>query len=156
MTWITHLHNRLSDHVHARGDAFAGQAGWTITRATGRFGFGARVYRDPRFGQRRRQAGITADGRVAQAAFTPGPVTGISEPPTGKAAALATQAVLDAITTGQLRGEQLEGCEFWAAQATQHHRQAAVQTDHGTAGRELENWTMDNGRTGGPNPGREP
>jgi hypothetical protein len=52
MNPITRLQQRLSDRVHARGDAFAGQAGWTTTKTAGRFGFGARVYRDPRFGQR--------------------------------------------------------------------------------------------------------
>jgi hypothetical protein len=56
MTWITRLRRRLSDRVHAGGDAVAGQAGWAITTATGRFGFGARVYRDPRFGQRHAEA----------------------------------------------------------------------------------------------------
>jgi hypothetical protein len=56
MSWITRIQQRLSDSVHARGDAFAEQAGWTTTRTTGRFGFGARVYRDPRFDQRRAEA----------------------------------------------------------------------------------------------------
>jgi hypothetical protein len=56
MTWITHLPQRLSDRVHARGDAFAEQAGWTTTTTAGRFGFGTRVYRDPRFGQRQAEA----------------------------------------------------------------------------------------------------
>jgi hypothetical protein len=51
MNPITRLQERLSDRAHARGDAFAGQAGWTTTKTTGRFGFGARVYRDPRFSQ---------------------------------------------------------------------------------------------------------
>jgi hypothetical protein len=52
MSWITRIQQQLSDSVHTRGDAFAEQAGWTTTRTTGRFGFGARVYRDPRFDQR--------------------------------------------------------------------------------------------------------
>jgi hypothetical protein len=56
MNPITRLQHRLSDRVHARGDTFAGQAGWTTTKTTGRFGFGARVYRDPRFGQRHAKA----------------------------------------------------------------------------------------------------
>jgi hypothetical protein len=56
MNPITRLQHRLSDRVHARGDAFAEQAGWITTRTTGRFGFGARVYRDPRFGQRHAEA----------------------------------------------------------------------------------------------------
>jgi len=53
MNPITLLQQRLSDRVHARGDAFAQQAGWTATTTTGRFGFGTRVYRDPRFAQPR-------------------------------------------------------------------------------------------------------
>jgi len=60
MNLITRLQHRLSDRVHAQGDAFAGQAGWTTTKTTGRFGFGARVYRDPRFGQRQTEASRTA------------------------------------------------------------------------------------------------
>ncbi|MGO8882748.1 MAG: hypothetical protein ACLQI7_03405 [Streptosporangiaceae bacterium] len=43
---------RFSDRVHAGGDALAREHGWAITAATGRLGFGARVYRDPRFGPR--------------------------------------------------------------------------------------------------------
>lgn len=43
---------RLSDRLHADGDAFAGQQGWTVTKASGRLEFGARTYRDPRFDQR--------------------------------------------------------------------------------------------------------
>ena len=56
MTWITRLQQRLSNRVHAESDAFAEQAGWTTTKTAGRFGFGARVYRDPRFGQRPAEA----------------------------------------------------------------------------------------------------
>ncbi len=37
------------EHVPAQTTA---AHGWTITRTTGRLGFGARTYRDPRFGQR--------------------------------------------------------------------------------------------------------
>jgi hypothetical protein len=56
MTWITRLQQRLSGRLHAKGDAFAQQAGWTTTKTTGRFGFGTRVYRDPRFAQRQAEA----------------------------------------------------------------------------------------------------
>jgi hypothetical protein len=52
MNRISQLQQRLSDHVHRPGDEQAGQAGWTITTTTGRYGFGARMYRDPRFDQR--------------------------------------------------------------------------------------------------------
>ena len=56
MTWITRLQQRLSNRVHAESDAFAEQAGWTTTKTAGRFGFGARIYRDPRFAQRQAAA----------------------------------------------------------------------------------------------------
>ena len=42
----------LSDRMHAAGDARAASHGWTITKTTGAFGFGARTYRDPRFDRR--------------------------------------------------------------------------------------------------------
>jgi hypothetical protein len=61
MHWIRRIQERLSDRVHAQGDAFAEQTGWTTTKTPGGFGFGARVYRDPRFGQR--QAGATEAAR---------------------------------------------------------------------------------------------
>jgi hypothetical protein len=47
--WIAQRQHQFSDHLHADGDAFARERGWTITTTTGRFGFGGRVYRDPRF-----------------------------------------------------------------------------------------------------------
>jgi hypothetical protein len=56
MHWIRRIQERLSDRVHAHGDAFAEQTGWATTKAAGRFGFGARIYRDPRFGQRQAAA----------------------------------------------------------------------------------------------------
>jgi hypothetical protein len=46
------LLRQLSDRLFADGDAFARKNGWQITKTTGRFGFGARSYRDPRFGPR--------------------------------------------------------------------------------------------------------
>jgi hypothetical protein len=49
--WIARRQEQFSDHLHADGDALARERGWTITTTTGRFGFGARVYRDPRFDQ---------------------------------------------------------------------------------------------------------
>jgi hypothetical protein len=51
-TWTARTLERLSDRIHAGGDATARENGWEITRATGRFGFGARVYHDPRFAYR--------------------------------------------------------------------------------------------------------
>jgi hypothetical protein len=46
------LQRKLSDRVHRDGDALAREHGWPITATTGRFGFGARVYHDPRFAER--------------------------------------------------------------------------------------------------------
>ena len=60
MTWITRLQQRLSNRVHAESDAFAEQAGWTTTKTAGRFGFGSRVYRDPRFAQQQAAAAKAA------------------------------------------------------------------------------------------------
>jgi hypothetical protein len=50
--WIARLQQQLSDRLFADADAFAREHGWQITKTTGRSGFGARSYRDPRFGQR--------------------------------------------------------------------------------------------------------
>jgi hypothetical protein len=55
--WIGKRQQELSDRAHASGDKFAAEAGWTVTTATGRLGFGARRYRDPRFDQLRRNHG---------------------------------------------------------------------------------------------------
>jgi hypothetical protein len=54
---IAQRQQQFSDHLHADGDALARERGWTITTTTGRFGFGGRVYRDPRFDQ------LAADAR---------------------------------------------------------------------------------------------
>ncbi len=51
--WLRRWQQRLSDRVHAAGDDFARENGWQITPVTGRAGFGGRIYRDPRFSQRR-------------------------------------------------------------------------------------------------------
>jgi hypothetical protein len=58
--WIARRQRQFSDYLHADGDASARERGWNITRTTGRFGFGARVYRDPRFDQ------LAADARRAE------------------------------------------------------------------------------------------
>jgi hypothetical protein len=55
--WIGRRQRELSDRVHAAGDECARQHGWQVTKSTGRLGFGARSYRDPRFGDRRWQLG---------------------------------------------------------------------------------------------------
>ncbi len=56
--WVGHRQQELSDRVHAAGDAAARQYGWAITKNTGRLGFGARSYRDPRFNNRRQQLSL--------------------------------------------------------------------------------------------------
>jgi hypothetical protein len=71
------------------------------------------------------------------------PIT-ISQPKTGKAATWATQAVLDAIHSGQLRAELLEDCDFWAAKAAQQRMQAQAETDPGPTERQLEDWNTHN------------
>jgi hypothetical protein len=50
--WIARFKRLLSDRVFASADAFARQHGWEITKTTTWSGFGARSYRDPRFGPR--------------------------------------------------------------------------------------------------------
>jgi hypothetical protein len=49
--WIARFQRQLSDRIFADGDAFAREHGWKTTKTTGRFRFGARSYRDPRFSQ---------------------------------------------------------------------------------------------------------
>jgi hypothetical protein len=53
--WVRRRQGDLSDRVHAAADERARRYGWEVTRSTGRLGFGARTYRDPRFDGRRRQ-----------------------------------------------------------------------------------------------------
>lgn len=57
--WISAQRRAISDHAHTSGDAYAGAQGWTVTASTGRFGFGARTYRDPRFDTRAPATGAT-------------------------------------------------------------------------------------------------
>ncbi len=54
MSWIARMQERLSDRAHSGGDAFARQAGWTT-----------RMYRDPRFDQRRAEPSRAAQPRGA-------------------------------------------------------------------------------------------
>jgi hypothetical protein len=53
--WVRRRQRDLSDRVHAAADERARRYGWEITESTGRLGFSARTYRDPRFDGRRRQ-----------------------------------------------------------------------------------------------------
>lgn len=57
--WIGRRQREVSNRVHAAGDATATQYGWTVTATTGRFGFGARSYRDPRFDNQRQQLSLS-------------------------------------------------------------------------------------------------
>jgi hypothetical protein len=50
--WLARLRQQLSERIFADGDAFARENLWEITKTTGRWGFGTRTYRDPRFEQR--------------------------------------------------------------------------------------------------------
>jgi len=96
-------------------------------------------------GPKRAEIGVTGEGSDAQAVTTDAPITGLSEPRTGKAAAWATQAVLGAIHSGQLRAELLEDCDFGAAKAAAQHRmQADAEADPGPAERQLEDWNIHN------------
>ena len=58
--WVRRCQGELSARVYAAGDEEARRHGWTVTRTTGRFGFEARSYRDPRFGDRHRQPSLGA------------------------------------------------------------------------------------------------
>jgi len=62
---IRNAQQRISDRAHAAGDQHARAHGWTVTENTGRFGMGARTYRDPRFGTRQLagSGNTTAPGR---------------------------------------------------------------------------------------------
>jgi len=61
--WLRRRQGVLSDRVHAAADERACHYGWEILESTGRLGFGARTYRDPRFDGRRRELSHGA-GRV--------------------------------------------------------------------------------------------
>jgi hypothetical protein len=63
-TRIGMLQRRLSNRIFAGADVLAREQGWTITESTGRFGFGARTYRDPRFDQRAAAARSSAAAPV--------------------------------------------------------------------------------------------
>jgi hypothetical protein len=63
-TWIGRGQRSLADRVHAAGDDCARRYGWEVTKSTGRFGFGARSYRDPRFDDRRLQLSPAEQSRT--------------------------------------------------------------------------------------------
>jgi len=62
---IRNSQKQVSDRAHSAADQHARAQGWTVTESTGRFGMGARVYRDPRFGARplRQPRYATTSGR---------------------------------------------------------------------------------------------
>jgi hypothetical protein len=68
--WIGRRQQDLSDRVHAAADDRARRHGCEITKSTGRFGFGARSYHDPRF---RRPAPALSPARSAQSAPSSAP-----------------------------------------------------------------------------------
>ena len=53
--WVRRCQHELSARIHAAADERARRHSWTVTETTGWFGFEARSYRDPRFGNRREQ-----------------------------------------------------------------------------------------------------
>ncbi len=86
--WIGWRQRELSARVHAAGDARARRHGWTVTESTGRFGFGARSYRDPRFDHRRRQLSPGASRSRTPSEAAPAAVTSATGP--NQLAALST------------------------------------------------------------------
>jgi hypothetical protein len=48
----TRFRQRMSERLFAGGDALVREHGWEVRETTGRFGYGARTYRDPRFSRR--------------------------------------------------------------------------------------------------------
>ena len=75
--WVRRRQRALSARVHAAGDERARSHGWTVTETTGRFGFGARIYRDPRFGAPR----PALRSRTRRAAVPARPVCGLRRRP---------------------------------------------------------------------------
>jgi hypothetical protein len=53
--WVRSYQRELSARAHAAADERARRYGWEVMESTGRFGFGTRTYRDPRFDDRRRR-----------------------------------------------------------------------------------------------------
>lgn len=59
---VRNAQRHLSDQAHRSADTFASTQGWTVAQHAGRFGMGARTYRDPRFDARRSAAdGVTRE-----------------------------------------------------------------------------------------------
>jgi hypothetical protein len=79
--WIGAWQQAISDRVHADDDAFARAQGWTVTASTGRFGFGTRTYRDPRFDRLRRPPGPARLAEPAGPTDRPQPGEPSSHPP---------------------------------------------------------------------------
>ena len=53
--WARRRQHQLSARIHAAADDRARRYGWTVIETSGRFGFEARSYRDPRFDDRHRR-----------------------------------------------------------------------------------------------------
>ena len=69
--WVRRAQRKLSARIHAAGDDRARRYGWNVTETTGRFGFQARSYRDPRFDDRRRQLAPEAGARGTRSEAAP-------------------------------------------------------------------------------------
>jgi hypothetical protein len=119
--WVRRHQRALSVGVHAAGDQRARSHGWTVTETTGRFGFGARIYRDPRFGAPR--PAVTAAPTVRQS------------PPGRCAACGAGQA--DGVVLDAVHGDPGEEQTAWYCHHIKacHHRRIRRAAMDGPAGR---------------------
>ena len=92
--WVHRRKTAQSERVHAAGDERARRYGWEVTENTGRLGFGARTYRDPRFDDRRRQHSRSAQvtGRAHSEASL-----GVNRPACGPDAAPYVSPEKDAV-----------------------------------------------------------
>jgi hypothetical protein len=74
--WVGRCQREVSARIHRAGDERARRYGWRVTETTGRFGFEARSYRDPRFDDRRRQLSPGAGLRRTRSEAVPTRETG--------------------------------------------------------------------------------
>jgi hypothetical protein len=69
--WVGRRQGELSDRAHSARDITARRHGWAVTQSTGRFGFGARSYRDRRFDDRRQQLSLREQDAATPTATRP-------------------------------------------------------------------------------------
>jgi hypothetical protein len=110
--WIGRRQRELSDRVHAAGDECARLHGWEVTKSTGRFGFGARTYRDPRFDDRRRQFLPPAGGSRSHSQAVPAAAPAAVGDTAGPSAARGEVHGLCGGTCGSTRGACTAGEEM--------------------------------------------